>query len=288
MTITEKDFQACYEQYGQGHGRLRDELLAALPEPAWWGSTVKVDFRAIKHRRFIRTAMAAAALIIVAVGVRFNPFVSQQVTNPHTAWATAMEQTGNLNSVHFRLSTPGSSAKSGGASVEMWWRRPHDFRLEFNNGLVMTGNDSVRCTYNKKSNNLTLMPGGQPGLEMAVLGELGQLFTSNVSLSGKWIADSKQVGEPENIMYQGEKCLKMTYVKDGKRFVYIMDAQDPLIYDARMYSGDSDKLMYHIEILKIDSEIPDAMFGIEKTDDMKVSDKRNLDVPKLPALPKAG
>ena len=109
---------------------------------------------------------------------------------------------------------------------------------------------------------------------LVVLGELGQMFTSNRYLSQGLLRDSVFV-RSELIIYKGEPCRKMVYDKGEKRYEYIVDRDEPIIYEAKLFSkAHPDKLQYHIEILDINQEVDDRMFSIEATATMKIDDKR--------------
>ena len=156
----------------------------------------------------------------------------------------------------------------------MWWRQPEDFRMVFSNGDIHTNNSNLRCIYNSKANRLILRDGGSNGLELFILGELGEMFTTNRYLSAGLLRDSKFV-RSEEIIYKGEACRKMIYDKGDKRYEYIVDRHEPIIYEAKLFDkARPTVLKYHIEILDINQEVDDSLFSVEPSSAMKIEDKR--------------
>ena len=274
-----------YERFSQGHGQRKEALLKALSnverdskEPvetnrdipsAWGGRTVRVYYRSA-------AAIAAALFVVFGVTLIFDsghrmgrdgsgePVVQ---IDPHSAWAAAIQQTRQIQSVHLKI-------KALGSSLEMWWRQPEDFRMVFSNGDIHTNNHRVRCVYTQKSNRLTLYEGGSNGLELLILGELGQMFTTHRYLSEGMLRDSKFV-RSEPMFYKGESCRKMVYDKGQKRYEYIIDRHEPIIYEAKLYNkSQPGVLQYHIEILDINQEVDETMFNVEPAAAMTIEDKR--------------
>ena len=213
--------------------------------------------------------MAAAAVLLLGVSVAVLTFIGTDELAPRQVWAAAIENASQLQSVHFRFTTP--SAGSGSA-VEMWWRRPHDYRMVFSNGLVMTGNKQKACVSPVGGRNVRVFDAAGPGLEMAILGELGELFTSDVSFSREWVRDS-EVLSSEPIDYKGEGCRRIVAEKDSRYYVYIIDSraaktgQKPLLYDVKRYAeADMSTLLSHVEVLEIDVTMPESLFTIEPPD----------------------
>ncbi|MCK4628738.1 MAG: hypothetical protein KAT56_07015, partial [Sedimentisphaerales bacterium] len=149
------DLPEYYKEFGQDHQYLRERLLGALPEVQWKvkraetasrGEIASSLFSGVRLRSSLRTALAAAAVLVIALGIFV--YVGSECDNPQAAWAAAIENAGQVQSVHFRFST-------GNSSVEMWCRHPQefrDFRAEYSNGLVTTNNHEKRCHYNSKTN----------------------------------------------------------------------------------------------------------------------------------------
>ena len=133
-----------YSQFDRAHEQLRQQLTASLPaievEPEVALSTVK----RLRVSRWYRSALAAAAVLLIAFGVSLM-FDTGTQFNPQMAWAEAIDNAGHVESVHVVADTSGSS-------MEMWWRQPNDFRMVFSNGNVVTHNATRRCNYNTQTN----------------------------------------------------------------------------------------------------------------------------------------
>ena len=258
------DLPKHYKKFGQNHQCLREQMLATLPEAQWKVERVKAASRreiassiffGVKLRSSLRIALAAAAVFMIAFGIL--AYVGPGYDSPQAAWAAAVENAGQVQSVHFRFST-------GNSSVEMWCRHPQkfrDFRAEYNNGLVTTNNHEKRCHYNNKTNILSVRPADEPPLEKYLLGELGKLFLEKSPFSGNLIDESKLL-HSEKVIYKGEQCLKMIAEMKGDRFEYILDKKDPLIFEVKRYSP-SGKLKSHMEVLDVDRNMPDSLFIID-------------------------
>lgn len=259
-----------YEEFTQGHAQFRCQLLESLPADQWavepavgkWPS-----FVGVKLRFAIRAAMAAAAVFAIFLGA--TSLLSPGTEEPQAAWATAIEKTTQLQSIHFIMTTPNGGK---GSSVEMWWRRPGSFRMEIG-GFVQTSNGHKRYNYNDKANVLVVSDAEGPGPEMAILSELGGLFFSEAyTLSGD-VTNKSEVLSCEDVIYKGESCLKIVSTMNGDRFEYILDKKEQLIYEVKRFSGMSGKLMSHVVVLEADKEIPESMFEIEAKGG-KVIDRR--------------
>ena len=270
-----------YGQFSSDHQRLRDDLLASLPARS------ALDHVPVPSRTWrstsapvLRWALAAAAVLLLVLGAGLLIDDTAEVLNPPTAWAAAIENTGKLQSVHFKLTTFLAGRPS---SVEMWWRRPHDFRMTFDDGLIVTGDQSGRYRLNPAGSTLTIYDAGGMGLEMATLGELGQLFTSKVSFSQDWIAQSKVVDSAE-LEYKNENCRVITAEKDGRYYQYVINGKaalgqaGPLLYDVKRFAGSQmTRLLSHVEVFDIDRSMPDSLFAITPTAGQKVNDRRSAD-----------
>lgn len=271
--ITDDELARYYERYSQGHDQRKETLLKALSsverdlkspvetsrdtQTAWNGWTI---------RKYYRSAAALAAALMIGFGVVFVVSQNQSI-DPHAAWAAAIRQTSQIQSVHLKIKTIGSG-------LEMWWRKPEDFRMVFSNGDIHTNNRSVRCIYNRKANRLTLRDGGSKGMELVFLGELGQMFTTQRYLSEGLLRDSEFV-RSELIEYKGESCRKMVYDKGQKRYEYVIDRHEPIIYEAKLYNKSQPEILqYHIEILDINKEVDENIFAVEPAAAMTIEDKR--------------
>ena len=268
------DLSKYYKEFGRKHQYLRDQLLATLPEVQWKVERAEAAsreeivsslFSSVKLRFSLRTALAAAAVFLIAFGVLV--YVGPEYDNPQAAWAAAVENAGQVQSVHFRFST-------GNSSVEMWCRHPQefrDFRAEYSNGLVTTNNHEKHCYYSKKTNLLSIRSADGPPLEKYLMGELGKLFLERSPFSGDLINESKLL-HSEKVTYKGEQCLKIIAEMEGDRFEYILDMKDPLIFEVKRYSP-SGKVKSHMEVLDVDRNMPDSLFTIDPQG-KKVADRR--------------
>ena len=260
----------CYSVFEGDHERRRAQLMDSLPqrqsEPMVSGRSVR--FSVMSH--WTRKALAAAAVLFIVAGLSL---VINQSTpmNHQAAWASAVDNAGRVESVHLRTTT-------GSSWLEMWWRRPNDFRMEFSNGNIITHNGKARCNYNGQSNTLVKSPGSSMvGFEMFVLGELGQIFTSNHRLSEQLMKNSTLIST-KDVIYKGEKCRELTLVKDAKKgtlFVSVVDAKENFIYDMKMYDkSHPEKILYHIEVLDVDQMMPDSLFELEAQPGQRVVDRK--------------
>jgi len=250
-------------RFDEHHERLRADLLERLPSREELASARRsrvIPFVSgrVRFSYALRTA-AAAAVLIFAIGVSLlwgpNGVDSQAV------WANAIENAGKAQSVHFRLSTPGTNSK--GSSVEMWWRKGGDFRMEFSNGNILTSNGQSRFSYDKQNNRLKTSDYGGPGVEMFLLGELGGLFASEYSISQKLINGSKVVSSSE-VVYKGQKCRKILSERQNDLFEYIIDINDSMLYEVKRYrKSQPQDVISHMEVFEVNRDLLDSLFAIE-------------------------
>lgn len=256
--FSERELVMCHASFRSGHDMLKQQLLDSLPET----SPIRVDFG---RRQFIRRVVAAAAVVAIVLGVfALDPFGTQQYSTTPTAWANVLDHIGEVESIHVRMSTP---SKNSSPSVEMWWRRGHDYRMEFNSGLTTAGSVKMRYSYDPGSNVLKVTEADGPGPELFALGDLGGLFESGNSLSGNRHRMCETIAS-EKINYRGEICLKVTTQDDNFRYEYIMDMQPDIakmpLYEVRFYSRSKpEQLRYSLEVLEINRQYPDSLFVIE-------------------------
>lgn len=272
----------CHERFGQGHDVQRERLLADLRTGTSVEPVVSSHREAMyegRYRRLVGRAVAVAAVLMVCLGVFLYENQgdgAERVLSAQVAYAEAMDNVGNIDSVHFRMATPNRKGES--FAVEGWWRRPHDFRIVFDDGLIMTGNGEVRCRRN--DDKLTIENAGGPSLEMMILGELGPFFAVQQSLTGQWVSESK-LESSKKVEYKGEACLSLAVLYDGKRFEYIVNerasqAAAPLIYEVKVYRGEQPgRLLERVEVLGIDREMPETLFRLEPDEKVEVIDRRS-------------
>ena len=115
-----------------------------------------------------------------------------------------------------------------------------------------------------------------PGLELIMLGDLGQMFGPNRSLSQNMLKNSVIISE-ETITYKGEKCLVRRYQNDERDQLHkcVIGLNPPLIYETVTYrKSDPTKPIWHVEVLDVDKTYPDDLFSIIPKDGMVVRDNR--------------
>ena len=258
----ENDLNRYYEQFDTDHDRLREQLMMQLDQVQ----------RPRALRRFyltpaVKRVMAAAAcLMILFVGWYF--FIGGD--SSQEVYASAINKFSQLQSVHFKMNTPGGSED---AAVEVWWRRPGDSRMEFNNGMIMTNNGYKFCVYNpldsKEKLRIDEAVGPGPEIGLLALAGLDWLFTDDMPGLQDNIAKSVII-DYESIKYKGQYCRRITCQKDGYLYVYVVDGltaskkQAPF-YEVNVY-GDrqATRLLSHMELLEFDADLPDDMFIIKE------------------------
>ena len=264
----EKDYIESHEVFARSHNQLRQELLDALP------ARPQVPAVSPLRRPVFKWSAAAAALLVVALAVWsiLGAPQARQIVNPGTAWASAIEQAAHMRNVHLRFTTP--RPDQTGTGVELWWQSPHNFRMTFDTGLVMTGNQEMRCTFDPQKVTLTINDPAETGLEMFVLGELGQMFTSEYAMSKLWLQEAVPV-TTEDILYKGELCSRITLEKNARRYEYIIDKTTAVIYEGTCYSDtESRRVLSRMTVLDI-TEMPDNMFAILPSQGVTVIDQRS-------------
>lgn len=283
---------AYYTCYSINHEQRRAQLMHMLKTRQ---TTVPLRRQpaATGYAYAFKAAVALAAVLLLVVGAIFwmttnqpagtdqNPAVgvADSLWNAQAAWAAAIRRAGRVQSLHFLWSTPRNNQD---ARVEMWWQRPHDFRLEFGStGLVMAGNSQARYSLDRQRQELKIWQNNAAGIEMFPLGQLGRLFTDEEeAVAQDWIEKSRVI-KSEKIDYKGTPSLKVTCVEGGYRYEYIIDqeaagdTQAPF-YEVKIYSRpEGGFLLSHLEVLEVDTELPESLFTIEPTDQIKVNDLRN-------------
>jgi len=277
MTEMERDIEAYYERYGRDHERRRQELLERLPERPLAVGLSRAGWR--EDRFVLRSVLALAAGLMLVFGalVAFGPGSRLGGADEHAAWAAAMAQVGRVQSVHFKITTPGLH-EGDSSTVEMWWRRPGEFRMVLPNGLVMTGNAQKRCHYDPQSNTLLVLDPG-PGPEMFLLTELGGLFTAEGEVARRWVEESRYL-RSEDIVYKELRCRRVCCEKGGRLYEYVIDGRsgerDGMpFYEVKEYSRlESGRLLSHLEVLEVNTDLPADLLAIEPQPGTKVVDHR--------------
>jgi outer membrane lipoprotein-sorting protein len=279
MSAMDQLLRRYYAAYRRDHQVQRAKLLAAVENS---GIVRQGEFEPVISRPFAFTArrgyramIAAAAIIMILFGSIFFFTTGPKSASVDAVWASAVDQAERVQSVHLKVSTY-TAGTGASQSVEMWWRRPHDFRMEFaHNDLILTGNSLQRCRYTTSDRHLTINKAGAPGLEMAILGEFGDLFGSKQSLTQGWVRNSTLIHK-EKINYKGEQCYKLTFEKGARCYECVVNEKGSLIYEAKMYDRSNPPvILQKIEILSIDTEMPDSLFVITPQPDDHV--KNNMD-----------
>ena len=278
----ETNLTSYYDQFSVGHEQRRSQLLRSLP--------------AVQHRhrqelalsggrggmgQAWKSAAALAAGLMIVVGAIFYAWPQDATTDTNTgsgiasvnllsakeAYAAAIDRVTKVESLHFIWTTPNSGR---GASVEMWWRHPNDYRMEFvGDGLIMAGNEDRHYSYDPSKEELKIWEGA--GLYRFPLEQLGRLFSNeDDQLTKQWIEESKII-RSEPIDYKGEKCLKVICVHQisQERYEYIIDAQVGMdtripFYEVKQYSQpEGGRLMSHVEVLEVNKDYADSLFTVE-------------------------
>lgn len=263
----EQDLAHYYARFQQGHEQRRQQLLASLPlEPR---QSVQPARRRLAPLRMPTAKVAAALAATLMIGIMlFSLFMQTDGTS--MALAGALEQAGRVENVHFTLSTPNGDEK---ARVEVWFRRPSDFRMEFGTGLTMTLHNGVRYQQNTPDGPVMVRPDSVPGPELLVLqvGGLAQLFAvADDSFAQQWIQDSSIVSS-ELTEYKGERCRKVICTHNGQRFEYVI-ADDATVdhrapfYEVKLFSEtNGDRLLSHMEVLSVNQPVlPESLFVISE------------------------
>ena len=271
-----------YAQFSQGHDFLRGQLMARLDEQQIETPAVATGSGFAGSSRFLMAALALAACLVIVVSAIFmvntdSPTMNQPTVESsilaQAAWADSVGRVGQIQSIHFRLTTPGGGGRA--VSLEMWWQQPDNFRMAFSNGLLLASNETSRFKLDPHTNTLKVTNAvGMGPVEMFVLGQLGRLVTSdNDQFVRDWIDDSK-VTRSTDITYKGIPCRAVTCECDGWRYEYIIDnrtnANDKTpFYDVKEY-GSNGVLRSHLEVIDVDQELPDSLFTVEPKENTKV------------------
>ncbi len=271
-----------YAQFSQGHDFLREQLMARLDEQQIQTSAVATGSGFSGLSRFLKAALALAASLVIVVSAIFminsdtvtiNQPTGETSILAQAAWADSVSRAGQIQSIHFKLTTPGGGDRAVG--LEMWWQQPDNFRMAFSNGLLLASDETSRFKLDPRKNTLSVTNAtGMGPVEMFVLGQLGRLVTSdNDQFVRDWINDSKVIRSKE-ITYKGIPCREVTCEYDGWRYEYILDNRNDVndktpFYDVKEY-GSSGVLRSHLEVIEVDQELPESLFSIEPKENTKV------------------
>ena len=260
----ENNLNSYYARFNDGHDRQREQLLASLeqvqrqPAPVRrWAAPLAVK----------KIAAIAACLVIILGGV----YMLNGGDQSQEVFAQAINQFNQVQSVHLRMVTPNPNAE---ASVEMWWRRPHDFRMEFGDGTIMAANSENRYELNSQNRKVEISENTGPGFENFILAQLGGFFGEDRTFAQDWI-DSSEIIQNEPVVYKGQNCRRIFCHNDNQWYEYVIDTradgnkQAPF-YEVDVY-GDAEKntLLCHIEVLEVDADMPDRLFRIDRRPQVK-------------------
>ena len=262
----ENNLNSYYARFNDGHDRQREQLLVSLeqvqrqPAPVRrWAAPLAVK----------KIAAMAACLVVILGGV----YMLNGGDQSQEVFAQAINQFSQVQSVHLRMVTPN---RNPNAKIEMWWRRPHDFRMEFGGGLIMAGNSEKQYKLEPKSlePDITESPG--PGLEHFILLQLGGFWGDDGTFTQDWI-DSSETITNEPVDYKGQNCRKIFCHNrnDNQWYEYLIDTRADGNKQAPFYKvdvyGDAEKNkpLCHIEVLEVDADMPDRLFRIERQSAVK-------------------
>jgi len=283
-----------YEQFSVGHEQRRSQLLRSMSAVR---HTQRQELAVVGGREGMsqawKSALALAAGLMIVVGAIFyigqnqdtatntetGPgSVSVNPLSPQEAYASAIDRVSKLESLRFIWTTPNGGK---GASVEMWWRRPADYRMEFDsNGLVMVSKGEKTIT--------------NP-LAMAGLSQLGRYFLLNQPSSEEkqklfvndWL-DRCRIVQSEKVTYKGERCLKVVCVDEQWRYEYIIDAQKGTdmqapFYELKIYGKPKGgQLKSHVEVLEVNKDYADSRFTDGRAENLKNHAQEDLSMPPDP------
>ncbi|MCF7958852.1 MAG: hypothetical protein K9M57_10430 [Phycisphaerae bacterium] len=279
------DLSAHYSRLSEDHDRLRSELMARLPE------TVCNPDRSmtLKQRRtnsfalnsrfigVIRSAAAIAAVLALVVGVTMV-MNSTPVDTAQMAWARTIDSIDQVQTIHYVYTTH-PNRPHGQSSMEIWWQRPGNYRMEMNTGVIYSFDGKHRYEYNPATQKLKISDG--PGIETIFLNELGDFGqlcqdSDSPTFSRELIEESKVV-RTEDVTYKGEKCYKVTsensFVDTMRIFEYIVDKKvsersTPILYEVKQYwksNQESKTLKSLTEVIKIDGQMDSKLFTVDPT-----------------------
>ncbi|MCP4711741.1 MAG: hypothetical protein GY869_24240 [Planctomycetes bacterium] len=259
----ENDLKRYYKQFEVDHELLRGQLISQLDQ----AQRPTAPRRLYLPPAVKRVIAAAACLMILFAGM----YMLIGGDSSQDVYASTINKFSQLQSVHFKMNTLGSGED---AAIEMWWRRPHDMRMEVSNGTIITNNSDKRCIFNPLDTKQKLRieegsGGSAPEFSLLSLAGLDWLFTDDLPKLQDGI-DKSVIKDYEAITYKGEACRRITCEKDGYLYVYIVDGltktekQAPF-YEVNVYGDlEATRLLSHMELLDVDADLPDDLFIIKE------------------------
>ena len=255
-----EDLSGHYDKFEQGHDFLRSKLLTQLDSSVHMADRSVANnahgrSRILHFVQYISKTAAVAAILLVAFGLAmFN--IGTEQAGPSTAVAdNILSKITKFDNVHFIMTT-------GGSSVEMWWQRPNNYRMEFSNGTVITSSAASFSVREKDGIVEHKAALEAPGPEMLPLGELGEVFPFDLSPTQNLLGKSR-IAHTEEMMFKGEQCIKVQTENPmhGDIFEYIIDKDQPMIY--RIDRISNGKVISHVDVIEIDSDMPESLFQIK-------------------------
>jgi len=257
-----EDLSGHYDRFDRGHDFLRSRLLSDL-KPYSQMACGSIDNHARSAARKVSLAgylsrfAAVAAVFVLAFGVAmFNPAGENSGLSVAQADSSVLQKVTNFTTIHFKMTAMGSE-------LEMWWKKPNDYRMQFSDGTIITNNhDNYSCLDPKTGKIATRAGLTTAGPEMFMLAELGEIFPFGYSQTQNLIKTSEIVSSVDYV-YKGEECLKIETVNklNNDTLVYVIDKDHPMIYDiTRTRNG---KVLSHVEVFEIDEVMSDTIFIIK-------------------------
>ncbi|MBN2210342.1 MAG: hypothetical protein JW709_03010 [Sedimentisphaerales bacterium] len=277
MNHTDEVLQNYFQAFSAEHDRLKQRLLESLPAmstvrpaPAW-----RERIAALRGPVWLKPSLAAAAVLVVLLSIVMFPSARPDA---QMAFATSMDNFSQAQSIHLKVQT-------GPASMEIWWRRPNEYRMVFSDGMTIVSNDQQRIVLNPKDKTFKVTNPDRGSMDMMVLGPFGMLFTSKDAMSAGWVKEQKLINR-EEVNYKGQNCLKLTFEDGVRHGVYIVEPELHLIYQATLSPIERpDKANYQMEVFEVNSAIPEDVFQIEQPEGYRLIRQTRSNTTAIPALP---
>lgn len=277
MNHTNELLQNYFQAFSAGHERLRQQLLESLPavqSKITWRNRVA----ALRTPLWLKPSLAAAAVLVVLLSVMM---FSSTMTDTQTAFATSINNLSHAQSIHLKVQT-------GASTMEVWWRRPNEYRMAFSNGMIIVSNAQQRFVLNSHDKTFKVSSAEKGDMDMMVLGPFGMLFTSEEAMKTGWL-DNQKLIHREEIVYKDQKCLKLTYEDGVRRGVYIVEPELHLICQATLSPKERpESISYHMEVYEINDAIPSDLFQLEKPEGYRLIEPaktKTMPLSVLPSLP---
>ncbi len=255
-----EDLSGHYDRFDRSHDFLRSKLLSELkPYGLMSDGSVDNNVRSagsrISFAGYLSRFAAVAAIVVLAFGLAVFNIDSNSGSSVAVA-DNVLQKVTEFNNVHFKMTAMNSS-------MEMWWQRPNNYRMEFSNGTVITNNEVNYSCLDSETGKVSLKPGLEAaGPEAFMLAELGEVFPFDDSPTQSLVKTSEIIGQ-EDMIFKGEECVKVRSesMLGGDILEYIIDKDQPMIYEiSRIRHG---KVISHVEVLEIDSDMNESIFSLK-------------------------